>query len=160
MNVIDEKYQNGKIYKIVCNETGEVYYGSTIQKLITRMNKHKNKKKYCRSKQIINRGNYYYELVENYSCNNRKELETREKWYIENNECINKNIPLRTRKEYRQDNKEKIKEYSKQYRESNIEKIKEKITCDICGDIVGKHYIKRHQRGKKCLSKIDSKNPI
>jgi len=165
MNVIDERYQNGKIYKIVCNETGEIYYGSTIDKLNKRICDHKSHQN-CVSKQIINRNNYYYELIEDYSCNNKKELETRERWYIENNKCINKFIPTRTlkeyyqinkekKKEYQKQNKEKIKEYSKQYRETNIEKIKEKITCDICGDIVGKYYIKKHQRGKKCLSKID-----
>ena len=30
-----EKYQKGKIYKIVCNKTGLVYIGSTIQPLKT-----------------------------------------------------------------------------------------------------------------------------
>jgi hypothetical protein len=158
MNVIDERYVNGKIYKIVCNETGEIYYGSTIQKLNERMNKHKSQKN-CESKQIINRNNYYCELIENYSCNNKKELETREKWYILNNDCINQKIPTRTMKEYRQDNKEKIKEYSKQYCEDNkeklIEKRKEKITCELCGSIVNKSCLKRHQRTPKCISKID-----
>jgi len=159
MNVIDEKYQNGKIYKIICNLTGETYYGSTTQELNNRMNQHKNKKKYCRSKQIINRGNYYYEFIEDYSCNNRKELETRERWYIENNECINKSIPTRTYKEYYENNKEKLLEKQKIWYEDNKEIIREKqnekITCDICGGSISRSHLKRHQRTKKCLSKID-----
>jgi len=145
MNIVDERYKNGKIYKIVCNETGEIYYGSTIQKyLCIRMSHHKCKKT-CRSRQIINRNNYYCELIENYSCNNRKELETRERWYIENNNCINKVIPTRTKKEkknynkeyyeenkekkkeYRQDNKEKIKEYQKEHNKKYYQENKEKI---------------------------------
>jgi hypothetical protein len=112
MNIIDERYVNGKIYKIVCNETNEVYYGSTILSLKDRIIKHKCSLK-CESRQIINRNNYYYELIEDYSCNNRKELETRERWYIENNKCINKIIPTRTLKEYYQENKEKILEKKK-----------------------------------------------
>ena len=27
-------YENGKIYKIVCNETGSIYIGSTAQKYL------------------------------------------------------------------------------------------------------------------------------
>ena len=34
-------YKNGKIYKIECNETGEVYYGSTTRKLCDRMTDHR-----------------------------------------------------------------------------------------------------------------------
>jgi hypothetical protein len=37
-------------------------------------------------------------LVENYPCNNKYELEAKERWYIENNDSINKNIPTRTKK--------------------------------------------------------------
>jgi len=178
MNVIDERYVNGKIYKIVCNLTGEVYYGSTIQKLNDRMNKHRYNKN-CESKQIINRNNYYCELIENYSCNNKNELESRERCYIENYDCINKNIPTRTKKEYFEKNKDQIVEYKKNHHEQNKEiynerrkihyhqnkeislgKKKEKITCDICGSIVRRGGISKHRRTKFCLSKIDSKNPI
>jgi len=137
MDIIDERYKNGKIYKIVCNETNEVYYGSTIIKLKYRINRHRNSNM-CMSRQIINRNNYYYELIEDYSCNNKYELETRERWYIENNNCINKIIPTRTDKEYYENNKDRLKET---------------LTCSICGSIVRKDGIKRHQRGKKCLDK-------
>ena len=173
MDIIDERYKNGKIYKIVCNETNEVYYGSTIESLTDRIRKHNDKS--CRSRQIISRNNYYYKLIEDYSCNNKYELNTRERWYIENNNCINKQIPTRTKKEYRQDNKEKLsgkhrdwrelnkeyfKNYHKIYREKNKEvlneKKKETITCDICGGSISKSHLKRHQRTKKCLDKNKS----
>jgi hypothetical protein len=141
MDIIDERYKNGKIYKIVCNETNEVYYGSTIQELNKRINSHRKGKQLCLSRQIIDRNNYYYELIENYSCNNRYELNTRERWYIENNACINKVIPTRKYKEWYEDNKEKI-----------LEKIREKQICDICGSIISNGELKRHKRNKKCLS--------
>jgi len=139
MDIIDERYKNGKIYKIVCNETNEVYYGSTRQKYLSnRIKTHRGEN--CISKQIIDRKNYYYELVEDYSCNNRYELETRERWYILNNDCINKNIPTRTKKQWNEDNKETI-----------IEKRKETITCNLCGYILSKRHLKRHQQRQICI---------
>ncbi len=52
---------------------------------------------------------YSYCVVEEVEYENKWELHNRERYYIENFECVNKNIPTRTRKEYDQDNKEKIK---------------------------------------------------
>ena len=49
------KYQEGKIYKIVCNITGEIYIGSTIKTLNDRLTINKNDKG-CMSIEIINRG--------------------------------------------------------------------------------------------------------
>ena len=107
-------YKEGKIYKIKCNETGEQYFGSTTGSLRVRLNGHKSKtkcKEQCMSRQIINRGNFQIELVENYSCETKHELHKRERFYIDNNECINSYIPTRTRKEYKEVHKEKIKDY-------------------------------------------------
>jgi len=123
-------YKEGKIYKIKCNETGEQYFGSTTGSLRVRLNCHKSKtksKKQCMSRQIINRGNFQIELVENYSCETKHELHKRERFYIDNNECVNRIIPTRTQKEYRELHKEKLKEckrtYEKEHRqERNIYK--------------------------------------
>ena len=49
-------------------------------------------------------------------CNSKEELLQRERFYIENNNCVNKYIPNRT--------KEDIQEYNKKYMELNKEKIK------------------------------------
>jgi hypothetical protein len=43
------------------------------------------------------------------------ELNARERWWIENNECVNKYIPTRTDKEYYEAHKEKIKEIPEIY---------------------------------------------
>jgi gas vesicle protein len=53
------------------------------------------------------------------------ELNRREGEHIRNNNCINRYIAGRTKKEYREDNKEKIKEQKKEYYEDNKEKIKQ-----------------------------------
>jgi len=124
---------NGKIYKIVCNITGDTYYGSTIKSLKYRLSEHKsdykrylnNKYHYKTSFKIIENGNYRIELVEKYGCMNRKQLESIERVYIEGYPCINKFIPTRTDKEYREKNKEKKKEYLKSYYQNNKHKIKE-----------------------------------
>ena len=52
-------------------------------------------------------------------------MKARERFYIENNDCVNKNIPNRTQKEWREDNKEKIKEHKKEYYQDNKDRIKE-----------------------------------
>jgi len=72
-------------------------------------------------------------LIEDFSCKRSEELHARERYWIENTECVNKNIPTRTDKEYYQDNKEiyfkkyyeEHKEKIKQYREEHKEKRKE-----------------------------------
>tara|TARA_R110000796_G_scaffold42401_3_gene104855 strand:+ start:140 stop:622 length:483 start_codon:yes stop_codon:yes gene_type:complete len=70
-------------------------------------------------------------LVEKIECKDKQELHKRERYYIEKykNEglnIVNKYIPGRTKKEYRDKNKEKLKEKDKKYYEKNKEKIKEK----------------------------------
>ena len=117
-------YSKSKIYKIVCNETGQTYYGSTTIPLSQRIGKHRLYTG-CSSWCIIERGNYDYSLVEEFPCESKEQLHKRERWYIENNDCVNVRVEGRTQKEYRQDNKEKIAENNKNYREANKEKIQE-----------------------------------
>ena len=156
-NEYDPKYQEGKIYKIVCNITGEVYYGSTISKLSKRINIHKNLKD-CVSRNIINRGDYKIELIKDYPCNSQYELEEEEGKYIRENECINKQIPGRTKKEHYEDNKIEIVEKNKQYRDLHKEEINkkklEKITCE-CGAIVAKAGLARHKKTMNHIKKTE-----
>mgnify|MGYP003633147984 CR=1 FL=1 len=126
-------YSKSKIYKIVCDTTGLVYIGSTVETLSKRLTKHKasynyylkGKKTYVTSFDIIKNDNYKIILIENCPCNSKEELHREERKYIESIECVNKYIPGRTRKEYCQINKNKIKEQNKEYREINKDKIKE-----------------------------------
>ena len=175
------KYEKGKIYKIVNDDIPDkVYYGSTIGKLNIRFSNHNNSYNTCSSKILFEKGQPRIELVEEYPCSSKRELLVRERFYIENNECVNIKIPSRTHGEYHRiwytENKEKVlnrvKEYSKIHREDkklyatnyyhkNIEIIKkkreEKIQCE-CGFISVKSNLKRHKKSKKHLefeNKID-----
>jgi hypothetical protein len=98
-----------KIYKIVDNTNGNVYIGKTKQKyLCDRLSSHKYDKT-CMSREIIKNRDYKIELIE------ETEDETRERYWIENTECINKNIPGRTKKEWNENNKDKMIAYRKKY---------------------------------------------
>tara|TARA_R110001592_G_C12849517_1_gene721714 strand:+ start:83 stop:646 length:564 start_codon:yes stop_codon:yes gene_type:complete len=118
-------FQNGKIYKIVDNtNTYENYYGSTTQSLRRRKNEHKKKNNACESYKIISLNNWDIILIEEYPCSSYEELREREKYYITNFPCINKQIPNQTREEYYERNKEKIKQKTKEYNELHREEKK------------------------------------
>ena len=120
------KLDNSKIYKIVDNTNDNLYIGSTCQSLKRRLSKHKcDYKRFLKglctnvtSFDIIKNNDCKIELLENCEVKTKSELLAREKHFIENNECINKVIPGRTKEEYYIANKEKIKEY----RDTNEEK--------------------------------------
>ena len=123
-------YSKGKIYKIVCNTTGLVYYGSTVASLKHRLNQHITNHKHdgvTTSKIVIENNNYEIILLENYPCKTRKELEKKESWYIQNNECVNKMIPGRTLEEWYIDNREHVINKSKRYYNDNKKKVLEKV---------------------------------
>lgn len=127
-----EKYKKAKIYKIIDNNTNNVYIGSTVQDLKKRLWSHKaeynryiNKKgHYYTSFEIIKGGDYRIELIEDYPCNSIKELHEKEGDYIKKIDCINKNIAGRNRKKRYQEEKTKILEKNKKWKENNIEKYK------------------------------------
>ena len=124
---------HGRVYKIYCNITGECYYGSTEQTLSRRLSKHKQnykrwkegKSKYVYSFKIIERGNYTISLMEEGEFENKDYMKARERYYIEKLECVNKNVPNRTKKEHYQANKERILEKVKEYQQANKERIAE-----------------------------------
>ena len=113
------KYNNGKIYKIVDNTNGNVYIGKTKQSLKERLRKHKYFKD-CSSREILKNEDYKIELIE------ETDDESIERYWIENSECINQRIPGRTMKEYQKDNRKKILQYQSEYRENNKDKTKAK----------------------------------
>jgi len=122
------------VYCLVCNITGEKYYGSTGKTLSQRLSLHK--KLDCTSKQIILRGDYDIYKLSEYET--KEEAELKEDWYIRNKECVNqmrvkltdeerKEGVKKRNKEYREKNGEKIKNYKKEYYENNRENHKEKM---------------------------------
>lgn len=127
-------YQQGKVYRIDCLTTGDVYIGSTTKKtLAMRLSNHKSdfKKwketgtKFVTSFPIIERGNYQITLIESVQCNSKDELRAREGFYIRTLDCVNKIMAGRTKKEYRQDNKIVITEKNKQRYDENKQQVLE-----------------------------------
>ncbi len=134
-------YNNGKIYKIeptCAHDEGHIYIGSTTkQYLCQRMGLHKCQyKKYKKGLfhkltsfdifDIYGVDNVKIVLIESVNANSKEELTSKEAEYIRNTNCINKYIPNRTKSEYKQDNKEKIKADNKKYYQENKDKINEK----------------------------------
>lgn len=126
-------YSEGKIYKLISPHTEEVYIGSTIQLLQQRKSKHLHKFKKgiltCLSKKIFDAGDVDIVLLENYPCESKRELEERERYWIETTEkCINKMFPTRTSKEYYESNKEDKKQYGRDYYYKNRDKVLERCS--------------------------------
>jgi hypothetical protein len=78
-------YQNGKIYKITSPSTDKIYIGSTVQPLNKRFINHKscyNRGLNKSSGKIIQYDDCQIELIEEYPCNTKNELEHREQYYM------------------------------------------------------------------------------
>ena len=124
-------YANGKIYMIepTCEyDEGDVYYGHTTSTLVKRLSEHKCKSNPTSSKYLIEkygRDNIKIVLMELYPCSCKDELKAVEAKYQRENKCVNKRIEGRTRKEWDQDNRDKIREQKKEYNQVNREKISE-----------------------------------
>ena len=130
-------YQNSKIYKIVDNTNNNIYIGSTTKPLLSqRLAQHcfsykswlKGNGRRFTSYQIIANGNYDIVLLETYQCNSKDELYAREKYYIQNNTCVNRNSPFQTNQDMLQ--------YQKNYYVNNKAKIQQRripvFNC-VCG---------------------------
>jgi hypothetical protein len=125
-------YQLGKVYKIVGN--GLIYVGSTTRQLLCQRLAGHNRDFRRFQNGTLNGGltsfkcltdkNHYIELLELFPCGSKDELHACERKWIEQLDCVNKMIPLRTYKEYYEDNKEKLLEDKKQYYIDNKDKIK------------------------------------
>ncbi len=104
------------------------YIGSTTQKLNQRLTEHKHDKKrgnYCSSCEL-NLYNCIIIELEQCDLEHRKE---RERYYINEIDCVNQiklNFDKDKKKEYREKNKETIKEYMREYREKNKDKINQR----------------------------------
>lgn len=138
------------IYKIWSQKGDKVYYGST-DNLNKRIYNHKvdfNRGHYVSSQELfIEYGieNCLFQIVE--ECDKDNKL-IREKWYIENNPCVNKLLPIRNKYqphprqfvETITEEKRKDKaEYDKEYRKKNKEKIHLQIDCECGGKYKAKH---------------------
>jgi hypothetical protein len=115
------------------------------------------------SYEIIKNGNYNIYLVEEYGCLNKKQLEKIEGIYIKYNNCVNRKVVGRTKKEYYKYNKKHKLDYQREYSKKNKEKrtkymkeyMKRQYVCK-CGTITTNGNITNHKKTKKHLKHIDN----
>ncbi len=151
-------YSKSKIYKITSPHTSDIYIGSTVQKLSKRKAGHQEKYKiylqtndkhhYTTSFKLIELGPVDICLLEEYPCQSKEQLHARERYYIENNQCVNKYIPSRTDKEYYEDNKESILSKDKI-------RNREKYTCE-CGATINRQHHVRHENSERHIKAMKS----
>ena len=125
-------YNRGKIYKIYNTITDDIYIGATTRPLNDRLAEHRRAGK-APDKQpsklyiyMYEHGanNFKIELLENYNCNSRQELHTKEGEYIQSlTPFLNMRIAGQTPKMYYKENYEKIREQIKQYKQNNKNEI-------------------------------------
>lgn len=155
------RYACGKIYSIRSHQCDKYYIGSTCLDLYKRLFNHRHKYKshlndkynYVSSFEILKYDDHYIELIEDYPCKSKRELEKREgqlqrqykndivnhyyahntpqqlaehkKQYFIKHYEINKEQLIEYQKQHYEANKEQIAEQRKQYREANKEQILE-----------------------------------
>ena len=128
---MEDKYQRGKIYKIVDVGYTKCYIGSTIETLSNRLSKHRNQYKtrvtHVNSFLLFDEfgvENCKIELIENFPCSSKEELLQREGTHILNNDCINKCVAGRSKKQWYDDNINKINDDRQKYRDEHKEHIR------------------------------------
>ena len=179
-NIPDPKsYQNGQIYAIRSYQTDMIYIGSTCTLLSKRFYEHKSnyklQRKYISSFEILKYDDAYIELLEDYPCKSKKELERREGQLIRENRelCVNVIVVGRTKKQYVEDNSATIKQKKKVYATKNTEKIKQykqeyfqknkKRICEKwhtrclceCGEFYSLHHKARHLKTNRHKKQLD-----
>ena len=170
------KYKNGKIYMITDTNYTKCYIGSTIQRLCSRMAKHRDnflKQRFpirsCVLFEEFGIDGLKMELIELFPCKSREELLAREGYHIKHCDCdcVNRCLAGRSEKEWRKEHIEQKQAYDKNYNEVNkehrarnckiyrethkkeiSENAKQKITC-ACGCQIAKNTLNRHMKTEK-----------
>lgn len=120
------------IYQLTCSETGRMYFGSTKNSLQTRFRFHNNEFNSTNSRFLINPTCDILEILENVEKKQALEVE---RHYILNYPCINKKIPLQTKKEYENRTPE------------SKDKIRGSRNC-VCGRVYTVDHKNRHLNSK------------
>jgi hypothetical protein len=130
-------YTKTIIYKLINYDYPELVYVGSTTNFTKRKQKHKesclnekskkhNLKVYTNIRDYDGWVNWSMIKICDYPCENKREAELEEdKYMTELKANMNMIRASRTQKQYYEDNKEKIKEYTKEYRDNNKEKIQE-----------------------------------
>jgi len=143
----------GSVYLV---SDGELcYYGSTETTLKIRMKGHKSPSNCCRTK-LLNIDKIEISEVE--FVEDVSQLEIREKWWIQNNECVNYKTPLPTKEEKLAQHRARSKNYyeknkklcnERTYTLTKKRDIERGLYKCECGSIVKDSEIRRHHKSKK-----------
>ena len=178
MEQIINKYHNSKIYTIRSFMTNKFYIGSTTQPLYKRLYKHRHSKQqyqdnkfhYITSFDILQYDDNYIELLEDYKCENKNQLEKREGELIRlhRDNCVNiinvgTSIEEKTKnkkqydKQYHKNHKDiiinKVKQYYKDNKDDIAQKRGEKKLC-ICGTEYSLRHKMRHIKTQRHINFI------
>ena len=144
---MSQNFSKAKIYKITNDYNDDVYVGSTCNTLVKRFCQHKGDapkedRTHLPLNNLINEigfNRFRIELIEDYPCKDKYELNQRQGFYIRQFGSLNHNVKGRNKEEYskteqarylqkesRERNKESRIEYDKEYYEQNKETIAEK----------------------------------
>jgi len=170
-------YKNGCVYKLCCKDPNidKIYVGSTVN-FKARKSKHKS---VCNNIKDKDYNAYVYKFIrenggfenwdmiqiEAYEAKDKRDLETRERYYIELlKSSLNRQIPTQTVKEYHkkyyEDNKEKMKEYYEDNKADINKKVKEYYE-DNKADInkkVKEYYKQNKEEIKEKMKEYREKN--
>ncbi len=170
-----------------------IYIGSTTKEFLSqRMTKHRDNYKVWKNGKCKKSTTSYLlfdkygvenckiVLLENVNASSKDELLARESFYIQSSQCINKNIPGRSKQEsdktYAAKNKEKLNQSKRNYYEQNKETLKlnnsihyhenkqnindrrNQVVICICGIQSTQCNLKRHEKTKKHIDFMEVKN--
>lgn len=147
-------YKNGCIYKIINDQTNDIYVGSTCQPLSKRMAKHRSDCKMIPDRPVYKKmteigiGHFKIILVEDYPCTKKEELVAREQHWIDllkpsmNSRNAN-GINLEKHKISKENGDRK---YREMHRESINEYNSEKLSCDTCSKPIRRNHMAKHIR--------------
>ena len=151
-------YNKGCIYTIRCRtDKTLIYVGSTANNLSKRFSSHKTDKKCSLYKCIQEKydgdwSNFYIELYEEYSCENKEQLNRREGEIQREIATINKNKAGRTKKEYYIDNRDILLEQMNQYYLDNRDMIlQQQKQYQLDNEYKIKEYQKQYRINKKMI---------
>jgi hypothetical protein len=167
----------GRIYKIICTQSNDIYIGSTFNTLRQRLYRHKsqynNGQKYSLISYFDKYGidNFKIILIKEYEVADKKHILAYEQLWINKLKPINKNHTYhidkinrsqylnRKRnyykenkdtkiKEYLEKNKDKIKAQRKEYKEKNKERYQQIETCECGGSYYKNNSYKKERHIK------------
>ena len=161
--IIKNRFENSKVYKLICNITGLIYVGSTTKELNVRLIQHKSNYKaylagkygYVTSFEIIKNADYDIKLIKSYDFDNNIDLLAKEGYWVKKLNCTNKQIPGKTKAEK--------EAYYPKYRADNRVKLNTKANtvcmCACSCTYTTCHKI-RHEKSQKHIKLMQKINPL